>query len=93
MLSAFIQLTTEKTLQEMLELEQSEHLNRERYERGESPAALHRNGYEPGTLKSAEGVLQVMCPPIRGGEAPYRSRPWPMASTTSESLWDLVVEM
>ena len=39
MLSELIRLTTEKTLQEMLELEQSEHLGRERYERGERPAA------------------------------------------------------
>ena len=33
MLSELIRLTTEKTLQEMLELQQSEHLGRERYER------------------------------------------------------------
>ena len=51
MLSELIRLTTDNSLQEMLELEQSEHLERERYERGEAPAALHRNGYEPGTGK------------------------------------------
>ena len=51
MLSELIRLTTDNSLQEMLELEQSEHPERERYERGEAPAALHRNGYEPGTGK------------------------------------------
>ena len=51
MLSELIRLITDSTLQEMLELEQSEHLDRERYERGGAPATLHRNGYEPNTGK------------------------------------------
>ena len=57
------------------------------------PAALHRNGYEPGTLKSVEGMLQIKRPQIRGTEAPYRSRLWSTLSTNSEWPWDLVVEM
>ena len=54
MLSELIRLTTDNTLQEMLELEQSEHLGQEHYGRGKAPAALHRNGYEPGTGKLLE---------------------------------------
>ena len=93
MLSELIRLTTEKTLQEILKQEQSERLGRARYERRDGPSETHRNGYEPGTLKSAEGVLRLQLPQIRGGEEPYRSKLWSKLSNTSEALKDLVVEM
>ena len=48
---------------------------------------------QPGTLKSAEGVLRLQLPQIRGGEEPCRSKLWSKLSTTSEALKDLVVEM
>ena len=56
MLSDLILLMVEKTLQEILKAEQSEVLGRERYEHGEQATTVHRNGYEPGTLKTAETV-------------------------------------
>ena len=75
-LSELVRLTTEKTLQEMLELEQVEKLGRARYERRAEPSTMHRNGYEAGTLKTAEGVFRVQLPQIRGAEEPYRSKIW-----------------
>ena len=65
MLSELIRLTTEKTLQEILEQEQSEQLGRARYKRRDGPSETYRNGYEPGTLKSAEGVLRSHCRYLR----------------------------
>ena len=60
-LSELVRLTTEKTLQVMLELEQSEKLGRARYERRAEPSTMHRNGYEAGTLKTAEGFFECSC--------------------------------
>ena len=72
LLSTIVRLSTERILQEALENEQAEALGRGRYEaRGEKLG--YRNGYEKGTLKTAEGVFHVKLPQIRGREEPFRS--------------------
>jgi putative transposase len=91
MLSELIRLTTEKNLQELLEHEQSEVLGRDRYER--KTGIGHRNGYEPGTLKTAEGVFKVQLPQVRGLENTYCSRLWQDMGKTSQHLKDLINEM
>lgn len=64
LLSTLGQLATERVVQEALEREQADVLGRGRYER--HPAAHgYRNGYEDGTLKTAEGVLRVQVPQVR----------------------------
>jgi transposase-like protein len=69
LLSLLVRLSTERVLQEALEHEQGEVLGRGRYEpRRERPG--YRNGYENGTLKTAEGVLRVKVPQVRGREGP-----------------------
>ena len=72
LLSTLVRLSTEQVLQEALEEEQAVVLGRERYERRTGQLGS-RNGYEPGTLKTAEGVLRVRVPQVRGGQEPYRS--------------------
>lgn len=89
----FIKLTVESTLQEALEEEQREFLDRGRYVRSSEPSSVHRNGYEPGHVKTAEGVMQVQLPQVRGLDEPYRSRLWSELPRTSESLKSLVLEM
>ena len=69
MLSALIRLSTERVLQEALEQEQAETLGRSRYERRE-PGGGYRHGYEDGTVKTAEGVLRLQVPQVRGLRAP-----------------------
>jgi putative transposase len=92
LLSTLVRLSTERVLQEALEQEQTTALGRGRYEpRGEQIGA--RNGYENGTLKTAEGVLRVKVPQIRGREEPYRSPLWRQVATTSDVLKRLIVEM
>jgi transposase-like protein len=66
LLSALVRLSTERVLQEALEREQTEALGRGRYERRETGHG-YRNRYEEGTLKTAEGVLRVKGPQVRGG--------------------------
>lgn len=91
-LSRFIRLAVEEKLQQLLEAEQEEVLGRTRYERGES-GGVYRNGYEPGKLKTAEGVFSVDKPQIRGLGRPYRSALLERLDTLSGQLHDLVVEM
>ena len=92
LLSALVRLSTEQVLQETLEREQAEALGRDRYERRET-ARGYRNGYTDGTLKTAEGVLRVKVPQVRGGDSPYHSQVWADLAKTSDRLKTLIVEM
>jgi putative transposase len=92
LLSTLVRLSTERVLQEALEDEQARALGRERYERREGQLGSG-NGYENGTLKTAEGVLRVQVPQIRGRGEPYRSELWSQVARTSEVLKGLIVEM
>lgn len=91
-LSALVRLSTERILQEALEQEQTETLGRARYER-RAGSQGYRNGYENGTLKTAEGVLRLQVPQISGRTEPGRSRLWNGLANTSEVLKTLIVEM
>jgi len=93
LLSTLVRLSTERVLQEALEQEQATALGRGRYEARSEQEGGYRNGYEPGTLKTAEGVLRVKLPQIRGREEPYRSPLWRQVATTSDVLKRLIVEM
>jgi len=55
-------------LQQALEDELSEFLGRERYERRGEPIA-HRNGYEPVTVKTTGGPLELERPRLRNASA------------------------
>jgi transposase-like protein len=91
-LSTLGQLATERVLQDALEREQTELLGRNRYERCGTSAG-YRNGYEDGTLKTAEGVLRVKGPQSRGLEEPPRSQVGAKLAKTSDRLKTLIVEM
>ena len=92
LLSLLVRLSTERVVQEAVEDEQAVALGRGRYEpRGEGQG--HRNGYERGTLRTAEGVLRVKLPQSRGRAEPYRSQLWQQVASTSDVLKQLIVEM
>ncbi|MBM4256796.1 MAG: IS256 family transposase [Deltaproteobacteria bacterium] len=92
LLSTIVRLSTERILQEALEHEQAEALGRGRYE-ARGAKLGYRNGYEQGTLKTAEGLFHVQRPQIRGREEPFRSALWNQMATTSDVLKRLIVEM
>jgi putative transposase len=92
LLSTLVRLSTERVLQEALEAEQARALGRERYERRDGELG-YRNGYEAGTLKTAEGVLRIQVPQIRGRDEAYRSELWSQVARTSEVLKRLIIEM
>jgi transposase-like protein len=90
LLSALVRLSTERVLQEALE--QAKALGRSRYERQPQPHG-YRNGYEEGTVKTAEGVFRLQLPQVRGLREPYRSKLWAALGRTSDILTRLIVEM
>jgi transposase-like protein len=92
LLRALVRLSTERVLQEALEQEQTEALGRNRYER-QTAAQGYRNGYEEGTVKTAEGVFRLQLPQVRGLREPYRSKLWAALGRTSDVLTRLIVEM
>jgi putative transposase len=89
-------------VQQALEQEQEDFLGRGRYQRrvaredegdAEDRPARYRNGYERGSLRTAEGEVRVKVPQVRGASSPYRSRLMEFLSGNSEALERLVVEM
>lgn len=94
LLGELARLGAQRVIQEALEHEQAEHLERNRYER-RSPgsAAQYRNGYEPGRVQIGEGEIEVRRPQVRGGAEPYRSGIWELMGRRSGEVERLVVEM
>jgi transposase-like protein len=87
-----VRLSTERVLQEAVAHEQAVALGRDRYEPRRA-AQGYRHGDENGTLKTAEGVLRVKRPQVRGREDPSRSQLWGHGATTREVRKRLIVEM
>jgi transposase-like protein len=62
-------------VQELYEAEATEFLERGHYERnGEKEFRGYRNGYEPGKIKTAEGVLAIDYPQLRDTVEPFASK-------------------
>ena len=62
-------------MQQALEDEVTEFLGRERYQRADERAAIYRNGYEPRTVKTTSGSMELERPRIRdAAELGFESR-------------------
>jgi putative transposase len=88
-------LGAERLIQEMLEQEVTDYLGREHYQR-RNPGQEHRgyrNGYEPGHVDTAEGVIQVQVPQVREAATAYRSQLMEFLRGNSDVLERLAVEM
>lgn len=92
LLSTLVKKSTLKLIQEVLEQEIRDYLGRGYYERNASSVKGYRNGYEPGRLKTAEGVLEIAAPQLRGTEETYRSELLKNLGPISSNLKRLVVE-
>jgi putative transposase len=62
----FLREIAERVLQEMLEVEMTEHLGAAPYERSATRTG-HRNGYKPRTLRTRVGTLNLLVPQDREG--------------------------
>lgn len=96
-LEALIRLGAQLVVQEALEKETTERLGRAYYQHHKpgEPLRGHRNGYELGRLRTAEGEIVVQVPQVRDWveEGPYRSRLLEFLRGHSDVLERLAVEM
>jgi transposase-like protein len=97
LISALVQLGAQLVVQELLERETTEQLGRAHYQHRKpgKPLRGHRNGYEPGRLRTAEGDIPVQVPQVRDwvGEGPYRSELMTFLRGNSDVLNRLATEM
>ena len=72
-LDSFVRLGARYMLQVALEQEVHDFLGRAHYQRSSRKRKGWRNGYEPGKVKTAEGLLEVALPQLRATNEPYHS--------------------
>jgi putative transposase len=63
---AFLKEIVQRVLQELLEVEMTEHIGAAPYERSATRSG-HRNGYKPRTLRTRVGTLNLLVPQDREG--------------------------
>ena len=66
--SNIVRLGIERLVQELVEQEVTDYLEREHYQRRrpEQEHRGYRNGYEPGRIRTADGEVIVQVPKVRG---------------------------
>lgn len=79
-------------IQRTLELEAEEFTGRPWYGRGEGDS-IHRNGYEPKRITTAEGNLEVSYPQFRNAPRPFESSLEPALKHRSDTVEVLAVQM
>jgi putative transposase len=91
--SELVELATRLIVEEALEGEVRDALDRGYYERGAAPDQGHRNGHRTQRLKTAEGGLEYSAPQVAGLEQPFRSALRDHLKGHTEALEGLAVEM
>jgi putative transposase len=93
--SLVVRLGIERVVQEMVEQEVTDYLERGHYQRRrpEQEHRGYRNGYEPGRIRTAEGEIVVQVPQVRDAPETYRSRLMVFLRGNSDVLERLAVEM
>jgi transposase-like protein len=91
--SELVELATRLIVEEALEGEVRDALERGYYERGTAPGQGHRNGHRTQRLKTAEGGLEYSVPQVAGLEQPFRSALRDHLKGHTEALEGLAVEM
>jgi putative transposase len=93
--TAIIRLAVERLVQELVEQEATDYLERGHYQRRQPEQEYrgYRNGYEPRRMRTAEGEVTVQVPQVRDAPETYRSRLMADLSGRSDVLERLAVEM
>jgi putative transposase len=92
-LDNFVRLGARYMLQVAVEQEVEDYLGRSHYHRGSRRKNGWRNGYEPGKVKTADGIFEIDLPQLRATEEPYHSRLARMFKEGSDVLGKMVTEM
>ena len=91
--SELVELATRLIVEEVLEGEVRDALDRGYYEHGATAGQGYRNGHRTQRLKTAEGGLEYSAPQVTGLEQPFRSALRDHLKGHTEALEDLAVEM
>ncbi|HEX6112390.1 MAG TPA: IS256 family transposase [Geminicoccaceae bacterium] len=91
--SELVEFATRLIVEEALEGEVRDALDRGYYERGRAPGQGHRNGHRTQRLKTAEGGLEYSAPQVAGLEQPFRSALREHLKGHTEALEGLAIEM
>ena len=91
-LGKLVNMAMRKIVQEVLENEVADFTGRDYYKHA-APKQGYRNGYEPSTLRTAEGRLDILRPQVRAGEASFESKTWPHLKKNTDKLEHMAVEM
>jgi transposase-like protein len=93
-LSTILQKGMQIIMQELLEAEVTEFLERGHYQRaGRGMLKGYRNGYESRKIKTGEGIINIELPQTRNSAEPYRSRLKEFFRGNTECLQKLAAEM
>src|SRR4029450_10090563 len=65
----------------------SDAVGRERYERAEGAPAGYRNGYRPGKIRTAEGIVEYAAPQVRDTAERVVSAVRPAAGGPHREMW------
>jgi putative transposase len=93
LLELLIEKSVRMVIQRIVEQEVTDYLGRGCFERNSESWRGYRNGYEPKSLKTAEGKLHLEVPQVRGSEQTYRSDFLKNLDDLSPGLRCLAVEM
>ena len=88
-----VRLATRLIIEEGLEAEVRDALERGYYEHSCEPGGGYRNGLRQGRLKTAEGFIDYAAPQVAGTAEPFRSELREHLKGHSEALEDLAIEM
>jgi putative transposase len=92
-LDNFVRLGARYMLQVAVEQEVEDYLGRGHYRRGSRKLKGWYNGYEPGKVKTANGILEIELPQLRATGEPYHSRLARMFREGSDVPGKMVTEM
>ncbi len=82
-----------RIIQKLLEVEVTEKLGREPYDRRSHGPRGYRNGYKTRKLRTAEGVIEVEVPQVRDTEEGFQLVLWEALRRRTDLLERLVLEM
>ncbi len=91
--AALVKLATRLIVEEVLEAESRDALDRGYYEHGASASQGLRDGVRTGRLKTAQGIQDYAAPQIAGRDEPFRSKNRETLKGRTQALEDQALEL
>lgn len=91
--SGYCRLAAQAMLQTAMEVEATEFIGRETYQRREEDQALYRNGYKRRKVATGEGAIELQIPQTRDGAEPFATKIVEAYRRRSETLEALIPQL